>query len=184
VQTSTIPAFYGSLDSGPDPGAVVGITLGAVAGFVLLLWLIYACLNLGNGGGPSESVTVVTEGTSSVVTRRSRRHRRERDTRARSRRRQREEMVEIRRVGSSRARGGPVIVEEVRVRPASPDVERVVVEERRRSVSRPAAAPRVRRVSSSEGATEDEVVVIEEHSPPRRQRSRVRSVERRSSGFR
>jgi hypothetical protein len=42
--------------------------------------------------------------------------------------------------------------------------------------------------SGGEDDDEDEVVVIEEHSPPppraRRQRSRVRSVERRSGGFR
>jgi hypothetical protein len=51
------------------------------------------------------------------------------------------------------------------------------------------AQPPPRRVVSSSGSgseddDQDEVVVIEEHSPSRRRRSRVRSVERRSSGFR
>ncbi|PBP24768.1 hypothetical protein BUE80_DR004350 [Diplocarpon rosae] len=39
-----IPTTYGSIDSGPSPGAVVGIVLGSVSGFLLLLWLIYTCL--------------------------------------------------------------------------------------------------------------------------------------------
>ncbi len=79
--------------------------------------------------------------------------------------------VEIRRTTSTR---GPaaIIVEE---RPAA---ERVIVEEMtRRSVSR---GPRI----VPAGSDEDEVVVIEEHSPPRRHRSRIRSSERRSSGYR
>ncbi|KAK3307019.1 uncharacterized protein B0T15DRAFT_492525 [Chaetomium strumarium] len=184
VQTSTIPAFYGSLNTGPQPGAVAGIVLGSVAGFILLLWLLYVCINGGVGrrgvSSTSDTATTFTEGTASVVTRKSRRHRH----RERSRERRRQETVEIRRRHStSRVRaaggGGAVVVEEV-VRGVSPPpgarVERVVsTEERRRSVSR------VRRVPSSEGGTEDEVVVIEEHSPPR---ARYRSRERRSSGFR
>lgn len=61
----------------------------------------------------------------------------------------------------------------------------MILEERRRSVSRPP----MRVVGSSVGSSgqDDEVVVIEEHSPaPRereRRRSRIRSVERRSSGY-
>ncbi|KAK4238849.1 hypothetical protein C8A03DRAFT_43451 [Achaetomium macrosporum] len=187
VQTPTIPAFYGSLNSGPDPGAVAGIVLGSVAGFILLLWLLYICINGGVGGrgvsSTSDTATTFTEGTASVVTRKSRRHRH----RERSRERRRQETVEIRRRhSSSRVRGsgggggggGAVIVEEVRgvSPPPGARVERVVsTEERRRSVSR------VRRMPSSERGTEDEVVVIEERSPSR---SRYRSRERRSSGFR
>lgn len=35
-----IPTVYYGLDSGPDAGTVVGATLGSVAGFILLVWLI------------------------------------------------------------------------------------------------------------------------------------------------
>lgn len=221
IQTATIPANYGALQSGPDPGAVAGITLGAVAGFVLLLWLVYTIVNLGNpssGTTVADTSTVVTEGTGSVYTRRRRRSSRRRGSpvrvvsRSRSRSRShtattrryshrgKAETVEIRRGrGGS---GGPVIVEEVITAGSPPpmaEVDRVIIEERsrrRRSISRPVGAgglpPRHVLSSDSEsessrgGTDENEVVVIEEHSPPRRTRrgSRVRSVERRSSGFR
>jgi hypothetical protein len=187
IETTTIPAHYGSLHSGPDPGTVAGITLGSVAGFILLLWLLYTCINLGNpsagGGGGNDTSTVVTEGTASVYTRRRRNTARSRAAGGGGKR----ETVEVRR--------GPVVVEDVSSVGVS-EVDRVIIEERRRSVSRPRYArphphPHTpRRVVSSESGgedDEDEVVVIEEHSPPpraRRQRSRVRSVERRSGGFR
>ncbi|KAK3954610.1 hypothetical protein QBC32DRAFT_79758 [Pseudoneurospora amorphoporcata] len=70
AETSTIPAYYGALYSSPSPGAVVGITLGAVAGFILILFLIYTCINL---GGYSTTISE-SAGTASVVTRRSRHH--------------------------------------------------------------------------------------------------------------
>lgn len=70
AETSTIPAYYGALYSSPSPGAVVGITLGAVAGFILILFLIYTCVNL---GGYSTAISE-SGGTASVVTRRSRHH--------------------------------------------------------------------------------------------------------------
>ncbi|KAH6635305.1 hypothetical protein B0J18DRAFT_43824 [Chaetomium sp. MPI-SDFR-AT-0129] len=164
IQTATIPANYGALHSGPDPGAVAGITLGAVAGFVLLLWLVYTIVNLGNpssGTTVADTSTVVTEGTGSVYTRRRRRssHRRGAGgspvrvvSRSRSRSRShtattrryshrgKAETVEIRRGrGGS---GGPVIVEEVVTASSPPmaEVDRVIIEERsrrRRSISRP-----------------------------------------------
>ncbi|KAK3943889.1 hypothetical protein QBC46DRAFT_22938 [Diplogelasinospora grovesii] len=178
VQTSTIPAYYGSLNSGPDPGTVVGITLGSVAGFILCLWLIYTCINLGN---PPADLT--TEGTASVVTMRKKKRHSYRHSRHGG------ETVEIRRT-SSRAGGPTILVEEER-RGSRDRGERIVVEERRRSVSRTRYAggpvpppPRVVNVHDMDG--EDEVVVIEEQSPPRRHRSSSiqRSQERRSSGFR
>lgn len=36
-----VPGCYQNIDSGPAPGAVVGIVLGAVAGFLFLLWLLW-----------------------------------------------------------------------------------------------------------------------------------------------
>ena len=185
--TPTIPAYYGSLHSGPDPGTVAGIVLGSVAGFILLLWLLYTCINLGNPSlATNDTSTVVTEGTASVyVQRRHRSRSRPRQARRASRRGVgvgvMKETVEIR-------RGGPVVVEEM-VSSVGPD--RVVVEETRRRRSVSAARPPPRRVaveSDYTGTTgdedDDEVIVIEEHARGARQRSRVRSVERRSSGFR
>jgi hypothetical protein len=169
VQTSTIPAFYGALYSGPDPGTVVGIVLGSVGGFIVLLWLLYTCINIGNPADASSSV-----GTASVVTRKTRRSSRHHHHR---RSRGEAETVEIR--TSSRAPATVIVEEERDIGP-----ERIVVEERRRSVSRgpppPMPAPRV--VEDDD----DEVVVIEEQSPPRRRRSRSKrgSAERRSSGYR
>jgi hypothetical protein len=48
---SIIPASYGSINSGPDPGTVVGIVLGSIGGLLLLLWLFYTCINFGTFGG-------------------------------------------------------------------------------------------------------------------------------------
>lgn len=53
-----IPTTYGNLNSGPPPGTVVGIVLGSVGGFLLLLWLFYTCFNVGR---PSEDDSVVEE---------------------------------------------------------------------------------------------------------------------------
>ncbi|KAK3990074.1 hypothetical protein QBC44DRAFT_369395 [Cladorrhinum sp. PSN332] len=183
VQTSTIPSFYGGLDNSPEPGAVAGITLGAVAGFCLLLYLIYLCVNMGNNDS-------FTEGSASVVTRKSYRSRSEATSALPPRRHShrhsrgdREARIEITRTTSSH--GPEVVMEEVDGRR-----ERVIREERRRSISRGVPPPMMRAVvNSSVGSSgqEDEVVVIEEHSPaPRereRRRSRIRSAERRSSGY-
>ncbi|KAJ9145157.1 hypothetical protein NKR19_g6190 [Coniochaeta hoffmannii] len=161
--TSTVPAAYGS-PNGPDAGTVVGITLGSVAGFVLLLYLIYTCLNVGNPDAFTDAEsTVMSIGTASVGTRtRVRKHRHHRSPRR--------ETVEIR-TGSGR----PVVVEE---RGGSRVREVVVEDTTRRSVSRARPPPRV--VDEDE-----EIVVLEEHSPPRRHKSRRRSsAERRSGGYR
>lgn len=136
--------------------------MGSVAGFVLVLWVIYTCVNIGNPSGIDD--------VSSVVTHKSRRARRRSHHHGA---RPRSATVEIRTTTR-----GPTIVEEIGV----PDEAIIVEERRRRSVSR---GPRVRTV----GSDEDEVVVIEETSPPprtRRHRSTSvrRSVERRSSGYR
>ncbi len=51
IQILAIPTTYAGLNSGPPPGTVVGIVLGSVAGFLLILWLIYTCTQLGGGFG-------------------------------------------------------------------------------------------------------------------------------------
>lgn len=161
--TDTVPGHYAAQNSGPDPGTVVGIVLGSVGGFLLLLWLVYTCLQIGGRGE-----TVSSYGTASVVTRKSRR-RHSHHHRSPGRR----ETVEVR---TSRV---------------VPSQERVVVEESVRRTSSqapppppPMSGPPPRIVSDDE----DEVVVIEEHSPPRRHKSRSHrrrsSSARRESGFR
>lgn len=171
--TETVPGNYPDLNAGPDPGTVVGIVLGSVGGFLLLLWLVYTCLQLGGRGD-----TVSSYGTESVVTRKSRRrHSRHHHHRSPGRR----ETVEIR---TSRV---------------VPPPERVVVEESVRRASSqapppappPMPAPPPPRMMTPRIVTddeEDEVVVIEEHSPPRRHKSRSHrrrsSSARRESGFR
>ncbi|KAK3318498.1 hypothetical protein B0H66DRAFT_603082 [Apodospora peruviana] len=171
-KTSTIPASYGALDSGPDPGTVAGIVLGSVAGFILILYLLYMCINIGNG--------IPTDDVSSVVTRKSRRttHKSSHHHHHSGGPRPRSATVEIR----TTSRGGPVIIEDIR---GPPEMDEIIVEEttrRRRSTSR---GPPVRVVGGSDNGS-DEVVVIEERGPPRRHRSTSvrRSVERRSSGYR
>ncbi|RYP90096.1 hypothetical protein DL770_003788 [Monosporascus sp. CRB-9-2] len=54
---ATVPQGYGNAPSGPAPAAVAGIVLGSVAGFILLLLLIYFCVNL---GAPRSGPTMTT----------------------------------------------------------------------------------------------------------------------------
>jgi hypothetical protein len=139
--TTIIPADYTNINSSLSPGAVIGIVLGSVGGFLLILWLIYTLMGGNIAVGASSDV-------SSIVIRERKRSRRGSSRRTSSRR----ESVEVR---------------EVRRPPA---VERVVVEERRESRPGPPPAVVVEVESSSLGS-EDEVVVIEEHSPPPRRAS-------------
>lgn len=183
--TATIPGAYPGVNAGPDPGTVVGITLGSVAAFLLLLWIAYTCLSMGNRN-TAVTDTVSSYGTASVVTRKSRRrHSHQSHHRSPSRR----ETVEIR---TSRVMPMPMPDP-----PAPPPPERVVMEETiRRStpVAPPAGPPPPRmppRMVHSDDDDDDdqeEVVVIEEHTPPRRHKSRSHkrrsSSARRESGFR
>ncbi|KAE8452701.1 hypothetical protein EG329_013960 [Mollisiaceae sp. DMI_Dod_QoI] len=155
-----IPSTYGSINSGPAPGTVVGIVLGSVGGFLLLLWLFYTCLSF---GGWSSRSSVSEE----VVVRDKRRR-----SHGSTRSRRVSETVEVRRDRS------PVRIVPMPMPPMREPVrETVIVEEHR---SRERERPR----DVSRGS--DEVVVIEDHSPPRRKKStRERDDrERRESGFR
>ncbi|KAI3532798.1 hypothetical protein CPAR01_10916 [Colletotrichum paranaense] len=159
-----VPATYGGWSS-LGAGAIVGITLGAVAGFLLVLWMVYTCLNFGRPVEASSSS--VYTGTASVVSvRRQRsksrhRHRKHRSPRARV---IATEEVRVREsVSRPPAPGGPIIVEAA---PPPP------MQERRHS-----RAPPPRIVTDDE---EDEVVVIEEHSPSDRRRRRHSSSRRHS----
>lgn len=107
-----VPTTYASINSGPAPGTVVGIVLGSVGGFLLILWLIYTCLNFGNIGSSSDY-------TESVVVRdRRKSHGSQRSRRV-------SETAEVRRERSP-----------IRIVRDEPRVERVVVEEERREVRR------------------------------------------------
>ena len=156
-----IPATYSGLGRGPTPGTIVGIVFGSVAGFLLILWLIYTCFNL--GGNMRGSSSVIEEET--VVRRRSRSPRRTSTRRSSPRRRSSpssrsaSEVIEIQ---SSRRERTPPRRE--------PRRETVVIEETIRRARTPPPQ-------------DDIVEVIEEHSPsPRREKSeRSRRV---SGGFR
>jgi hypothetical protein len=110
-----IPASYSDLNSGPSPGAVAGIVLGSVAGFVLLLWLLYALFGSG---------IVVSEEGSVVV------KERKRSNRTSSRRVS--ETVEVRRQRPRSPVVDRIVVEEereTRTAPAGSAEEIVVIEE-------------------------------------------------------
>ncbi|KAI1201643.1 hypothetical protein F5X97DRAFT_289173 [Nemania serpens] len=171
VDADTVPQGYGNAPFGPSPGTVVGIVLGSVAGFVLLLAFIYWCINIGQGPRMLEEGSV-GGGTASVVSWRRasgppRKHARH------SKRASRREKIEIR-----RERPVPVRVEEQ---------DQIIVEEfqsrsRSRSRSRPrvsAQRPPPRRSVVSDG---DDMIVVEEEPPsPRRRRDSMRSQRTRRS---
>jgi len=92
-----IPTTYAGLNSGPAPGALVGIVLGSIAGFILILYIILSALRLSGNWGRN---TIVEE---EIV--RSRRR-----SRSRSRSRAMSEVNSPRRV--VREREETVVVEE------------------------------------------------------------------------
>jgi hypothetical protein len=158
-----LPASYTGLTSGPAPGTVVGITLGSVAGVLLLLWLLQSILQ--NNGTTNQYI----EGdTSEVVVRRERSRPPKR--RRKERRPPRSEMSET----SASTRPPP----RREPSPRRERSERIIVEETRRTESRP--APQRERETVRETVTEetrrvpgdDTVEVLEEVSdisgPPRR----------------
>jgi hypothetical protein len=156
-----IPTVYQGLDSGPSPGAVVGIVLGSVFGFLLLIWLLWVLSN----GTSFIRTTNVEEEDVYVSRRRSRSPRSRRSSR-------RTEMV-----SRSPARRERVVRQERIVRdiPAPREPSRM-----RETIIVDGPPPVERRVEG-----DDIVEVIEEHSsisgapPPRR-----KSGGRRSSGYR
>lgn len=66
VQQGIIPTYYNT--SGPEPGTVVGIVLGSVAGFLLVVWLLYSLTNNNTKSG----TTTAMAGEEEVVVRRRR----------------------------------------------------------------------------------------------------------------
>lgn len=94
-----IPTTYAGLNSGPAPGAVVGITLGAIAGFIVILYIILSAIRL-SGWSQREEVIVEEH------------HHRRSHTRSRSRSRAMTEVSSPRRERIVREREERVVVEE------------------------------------------------------------------------
>ncbi|PVH72845.1 hypothetical protein DL98DRAFT_595657 [Cadophora sp. DSE1049] len=107
--TGIVPTTYGNIDDGPAPGTVVGIVLGSVGGFLLILWLIYTCMQFG-------SVSSRSSYTESIVIARDRRKSHHGSTHTR----RASETVEVRRAPSP-----------VRIVREPSRVDRVIVEESR-----------------------------------------------------
>ncbi|KAN0105076.1 hypothetical protein V8E51_010821 [Hyaloscypha variabilis] len=135
---SIIPSTYGSINSGPSAGTIVGIVLGSVGGFLICLWLIYTCLNFGNVSSDSSY-------TESVVVREHRKSHRGGSQRSR----RVSETVEVRRERS------PIRI----VRPPE-RVERIIVEETREE--------RRERSRSRGGSEDEVVVIEEHSPPRRK----------------
>lgn len=135
-----IPYTYAGLNADPPPGEVVGIVFGSVGAFLVILLLIYTCINMGNRNSSVEEEV--------VVRRRSRSPRR-----TVSRSRSRSEVIEVRQ--QSPPRRSPPRRSPPRRSPPRRETRRetVVMEETRRAPVE---------------HEEDIVEVIEEHSPPRR----------------
>jgi hypothetical protein len=102
---------------GPGTGAVVGITLGSVAGFLLVVWLLFTLTNNNRNA---------ISGEAEVVVRRPRRNSNSHRTRRGNRSEVREHDRSPRRSGT---RSTVIVEERTRSRPRS-----IVVEERRRRV--------------------------------------------------
>lgn len=143
VQRGIIPTYYNL--SGPEPGTVVGIVLGSVAGFLLLVWLLYSLTQ-----GSKFGATTAMAGEEEIVVRRPRRnsqsHRSRRDSHA--------HMREVSRSPRQSSGRSHIIVEERRAPPPPPQqrTRSIIVEERRRVPN------------------DDVVEVIEEHDEYRERR--------------
>lgn len=131
VDPSVIPTTYSGLNTGPTPGTVVGIVFGSVAGFLLVLWLIYSIFVTRPF---SRDISSVEEEV--VVRRRSRSPRRSSPRRSSPRRppssRSRSETIEVSRNRSPprrETRRETVILEETRrPSPRGEDIVEVIEE--------------------------------------------------------
>lgn len=119
IQPGIIPTYYDF--TGPSPGTVVGIVLGSVIGFLLIVWLLYSLTQINSSGG-----NAVIAGEEEIVVRRPAR----RGSQAQSGRSRRSTRTEVREYSRSPRRS--VVVEERRRAAApAPRVRSIVVEDRR-----------------------------------------------------
>lgn len=188
-----VPSTYGNLDNSPHPGVVAGIVLGSVAGFLLLLWLVYVILHRGpvvmveESGAPMSSVTggdSSTFASRSVITFRSKRGRKSKRPRSNgSRRTTRSKATTVRSRERSRRRVSPVIVD-----PPAPD--RIIVDPPSMTPSPLSSAPPHPRFAQESAVTsmssDNEIIVEEEHSPspPRRYSQRYSQERYRRESYR
>jgi hypothetical protein len=142
IQPGIIPTYYNL--SGPAPGTVAGIVLGSVAGFLLIVWLLYSLTQGGGFGGAGR--TTAMAGQEEVVVRRPRRNS---HGASRSRVSRRADMREVSRSPRRSSGRSQVIVEERR---GPPRPRSIIVEERHRVPN------------------DDVVEVIEEHEDYRERR--------------
>ncbi|ORY03125.1 hypothetical protein BCR34DRAFT_627373 [Clohesyomyces aquaticus] len=122
-----IPTYYNT--NGPSPATVVGIVLGSVAGFFLIIWLLYSLTYMSRGAaitGEEEIVVRRRRGSRSPHSRRSRRSTRT-EVREYSRSPRRSHIVVEERRGPPPPRTRSIIVEE-RVRVPNDDVVEVIEE--------------------------------------------------------
>ena len=170
LRTNVIPLSYNL--SGAKPGVVVGATLGAVAGFILLCWLIWL-LTSAQGTGIIEGSDVAE---SVHVTRRS-------DARSRRSRRTRTHRSEMSERSTPPRRRERILVEETvrrersRAPPEPPEPEPMPISPEREREIHEVEVEEERRVDG-----DDVVEVIEEQSditpePPRRKKSGYRTVD-------
>lgn len=106
-----IPTYYNL--SGPSPGTTVGIVLGSVTGFLLLIWLFYSLSTINGGAAIAGEEEIVV--------------RRRRSRSPHSRRSRRSTRTEVREASRSPRRREHIIVEERR---EVPRPRSVIVEER------------------------------------------------------
>lgn len=129
--TISIPSTYGGLNDHLTAGAVVGIVLGSVAGFVLLMYVLFLAVSPKSiARGPPTSASSYTSKDSSVYQGRARSSRQprrdERSISAHSYRRR------------SRSRSDRIIVEESQTSgPSRNDVVEVIEDESESEISRP-----------------------------------------------
>jgi hypothetical protein len=120
IQPGIIPTYYDF--SGPSPGTVVGIVLGSVIGFLLIVWLLYSLTQINSGGG-----NAVIAGEEEIVVRRPAR----RGSQAQSGRSRRSTRTEVREYSRSPRRSAVIVEERRRAAAPPPRVRSIVVEDRR-----------------------------------------------------
>lgn len=145
----SVASTYGALYSSPHPGVVAGIVLACIAGYILIIWIVYTVLNIGPPAD-GDAVSAYLGGESVITLSTARTGRRApRPVRVRER-------VEVRRRESRRR--VPEIVES-----ETAETESDVFMGGGRSAGRG-----VRTVTSVSDDEDDEIVVEEEHRRPRR----------------
>ncbi|SPN99644.1 uncharacterized protein DNG_02496 [Cephalotrichum gorgonifer] len=164
----SVASSYGALDSSPNPAVVAGIVLGSIAGYLIVIWLIYTCLNIGPAVDSSASTYLGGESVLTLSTRRAKSVRVRERVEVRTRQRSSQ--------GGGRSRGGPVIVDA----PSSEVSESTVFMSERRGGGMGRGGVRTVTTVSDESDSDDEIVVVEEEPRRGSRGGRGSNYERRS----